>query len=365
MKSMGLFGVPILLLACAIPAQAQTDPRCGDEITTSVTLTADLTCADIGLVIAADRVVLNLNGHTLSGKIALRADEVSRAVVHNGAISGHRTSGVTLRGTQNTIFNNVTLTAGVDAADARDTSFQRVRHSSRSGELLFTGFSQLQAQDSSFEAYAFRCLDRSTCRLIRSQTTVSDYFTCDDTSQWQVTAGRLTATWISCSTLAVTGADLTTFRLTTKALTISDARVGGGVVLQTNTARIVRTRFSGGQAALMIVRIEGGTISQNTFADGRAAGLFVNVDTPAKLAVEANAFTGNGHLAEFTDLGGNVVKDGAHLHVGEGSSVEVTSNRAAGNARYGIWAQPGVTDDGRNTTHNDPLGCLNLQCIPV
>lgn len=365
MRSTGFFGVPVLLLSVVTPAQAAAQPSCGDEITANVTLTADLTCEDVGLVIAADQVVLNLGGHTLSGKVALSAENVSRAVVHNGAISGHRTSGVTLRGTRNTIFNDVTLTAGVDAADARDTSFQRVRHSSRSGELRFTGSSRLQAQDSSFEAYAFRCLDRSTCRLIRSQTTVSDYFTCDDTSQWQVTAGRLTATWISCSTLTVTGADLTTFRLTTEALTISDARVGGGVVLQTSTARIVRTRFSGGQAALMIVRIEGGTIRQNTFADGRAAGLFVNVGTPAELAVEANAFTGNGHLSELTDLSGDVVKDGAHLHVGEGSSVEVTSNRAAGNARYGIRAQPGVADDGRNTTHDDPLGCLNVRCTPV
>ncbi|MET9226699.1 right-handed parallel beta-helix repeat-containing protein [Lentzea sp. NPDC003310] len=365
MRSMVLLGVPALLLAVVTPAQAATQPACGDEITTSTTLTADLVCEDVGLVVATDRVVLDLGGHALSGKIALSVEGASRAVVRNGSINGHRTGGVSLRGTRDLVFDTVTLSAGIDAADARDTTFQRVRQTGRSAEMLFTGYSQLRAQDSAFEAYAFRCTDRSTCRLVRSTTTISDYFTCDDTSQWHVTGGKLTATWISCATLAVTGADLTTFRVTTKALTISDARVGGGMILQTNTARIVRTRFSGGQAALMIVRIEGGTIRQNTFADGRAAGLFVNVATPAKLAVEANAFTANGHLSELVDLGGNAVKDGAHLHTGEGSSVEVTGNRATGNARYGIWAQPWVVDDGRNTTHDDPLGCLNVACIPV
>jgi hypothetical protein len=44
--------------------------HCGDTVTTNTTLHADLTdCPGNGLVIGADRVTLNLNGHAITGNL--------------------------------------------------------------------------------------------------------------------------------------------------------------------------------------------------------------------------------------------------------------------------------------------------------
>lgn len=48
----------------APPAQ---ELACGAEITSSVTLANDLTCDPVGLVVAADGIVLDLGGHTITG----------------------------------------------------------------------------------------------------------------------------------------------------------------------------------------------------------------------------------------------------------------------------------------------------------
>jgi parallel beta-helix repeat protein len=58
-----------VLLAVASPAHAQgPSVTCGQTITHDTTLTADLTnCPGDGLVIGADNITINLNGHTIDG----------------------------------------------------------------------------------------------------------------------------------------------------------------------------------------------------------------------------------------------------------------------------------------------------------
>lgn len=52
-------------LATASAASAQV--ACGDTITTSVTLTADLDCSGTGLKVGADKITIDLNGFTIDG----------------------------------------------------------------------------------------------------------------------------------------------------------------------------------------------------------------------------------------------------------------------------------------------------------
>ena len=61
-----------LLILAGLPAGAAfAAPGCGDTITTNTTLTADIgPCLGTGLFIGADNIVLNLNGHTVSGTVA-------------------------------------------------------------------------------------------------------------------------------------------------------------------------------------------------------------------------------------------------------------------------------------------------------
>ncbi|HEX3542546.1 MAG TPA: hypothetical protein VHT75_19110, partial [Acidimicrobiales bacterium] len=71
-KVFGLAAVAVSLaafgLAGAPAAQAASTVVCGQTITASVTLTADLgPCLGDGLVVTASNVTLNLNGHTITG----------------------------------------------------------------------------------------------------------------------------------------------------------------------------------------------------------------------------------------------------------------------------------------------------------
>src|SRR5436190_4026150 len=74
MRTMGRVSVAILALAVAgvmafsgSPAHA-ANVSCGDTITTDTTLHHDLVnCPNNGIIIGADNVTLNLNGHTIDG----------------------------------------------------------------------------------------------------------------------------------------------------------------------------------------------------------------------------------------------------------------------------------------------------------
>ena len=82
------------LAVCSREAQARVI-RCGDVITTDTTLRSDLSnCRGDGLVIAADDITLDLNGHTIDGVQAGPRDcDLQATGIHNPA--GH--DGVTIQ----------------------------------------------------------------------------------------------------------------------------------------------------------------------------------------------------------------------------------------------------------------------------
>jgi parallel beta-helix repeat protein len=96
------------------PSVAQPRPACGDTITTDTTLYADLVdCPSNGLVIGADDITLDLNGHTIDGDGALVdpcEDETCDVGVDNGA--GH--SKVTVVGGTVKEFGFGVLVGGAD-----------------------------------------------------------------------------------------------------------------------------------------------------------------------------------------------------------------------------------------------------------
>jgi large repetitive protein len=65
-------------LASAGPAAAKSPPstvKCGDTLTRSVKLTADLTdCPGDGIVIGAAGITVDLNGHTIDGTVTEAPD---------------------------------------------------------------------------------------------------------------------------------------------------------------------------------------------------------------------------------------------------------------------------------------------------
>lgn len=79
-------------------AQAHKQPACGDRITRDTTLSADLLCGEgaRALTIAANRVDLDLNGHLITGEVAIEGR--NRGSIHSGRVgalllqdaNGHR-----------------------------------------------------------------------------------------------------------------------------------------------------------------------------------------------------------------------------------------------------------------------------------
>jgi parallel beta-helix repeat protein len=63
-------GIGLLLFGCLLAAtgrSAKADETCGATILADVKLEQDLTCAGDGLIAGADRIRIDLNGHSLSG----------------------------------------------------------------------------------------------------------------------------------------------------------------------------------------------------------------------------------------------------------------------------------------------------------
>jgi parallel beta-helix repeat protein len=91
------------------PAVIATNAHCGQTLTASVTLNGDLVCPGAGLIIAKASVVLNLNGHTITGPGAFYINygvQISGTsdTVENGVITGFY-HGVNASGTTDTILN--------------------------------------------------------------------------------------------------------------------------------------------------------------------------------------------------------------------------------------------------------------------
>src|SRR5438067_1079791 len=67
----------LLMLTTGLVGTAAAEPAvgCGAVITKSTVLTNDIgPCPGVGIIVAADNVVLNLNGHTVTGNPQLRGN---------------------------------------------------------------------------------------------------------------------------------------------------------------------------------------------------------------------------------------------------------------------------------------------------
>ena len=129
-------------LALAAPAAAKPALQCGDTVTRSVTLTRSLTnCPDKGLVIGADGITVDLNGHTIDGTVTQLTDcdvpPFGPAGITTPATTGMTIKNGTLQqffagfgaGTETTGMSNSTLRD----LTARDNRFAGITMGSRDG----------------------------------------------------------------------------------------------------------------------------------------------------------------------------------------------------------------------------------------
>jgi parallel beta-helix repeat protein len=93
-------------------------PSCGQVITQNVVLTSNLNCADgDGLIVGASDLIIDLNGHTISGpdldsqektsnKVGIMVTNVNNIVIKDGTIQGFQ-AGILMTGSQNVELNSI------------------------------------------------------------------------------------------------------------------------------------------------------------------------------------------------------------------------------------------------------------------
>src|SRR5215210_292848 len=93
-------------------------PSCGQVITQNVILTSNLNCADSdGLIVGASDIIIDLNGHTISGpdvdsqektssKVGVMIPNMNNVVVQDGTIQGFQ-AGILMTGSQNVELSNI------------------------------------------------------------------------------------------------------------------------------------------------------------------------------------------------------------------------------------------------------------------
>jgi hypothetical protein len=299
-----------------------TNLACGDVITGDFVLSGTTTCEseEVGLVIAADGVDVNLNGHGLNGPTGPVSDETTGVGVDNG--TGHDdvtirngsvlrwANGVRLTGASFNVVRNVDLRQGANAQIAvridggESNTIRSAQMSGRPG-LSVSGSEALVVADSGGYGWQVSGVD---ARLVRNHIGAGGVF-------------------IPCLTISGNRNRV--------ADNFLEGCAGGGIFLE-----------SGGENELVGNELEGGL---GTGLPGDFDGIRVQPFTAGTL-LQGNYAHG------FHDDGIDV----------RAAATRLVGNRADSNGGFGINAVAGVTDGGGNTAsgNDEATQCRNVVCAP-
>lgn len=329
MRSLSAFAALIALFSAVTPAHAEAIPQCGQVLTTNFTLMGDWDCGNgPALVVGANGVKINLNGHTLRGKPAINMTDVDGTTIRNGTIPS------------NIVAHNATNTRFVDMTIGQQSS---------SAVYEWTGTTSATFVRNRIDAWRFVCGAR--CHLLNSSFIMNQF----GAAHTVIQGDQGQTNWINYVGGTVTEIINTKLAPLTvgasERLTIRDSELDGFEVLATGRLELLRNTFSGGNW-LGVHRPGGGVIRGNRFEKMRRAGLFVDPQETLSgpLLIERNIFAEN-------------VEDGLRINVPVPLDITVRKNTSENNGQYGMWATAGtVIDGGKNVSNNDALGCFTITC---
>ena len=358
---------------------AQTAPlSCGDTITVDATLDRDLRdCPNNGIVIGADDITLDLNGHTISGDgkpfkacsereicdVGVLNDGHDGVRVRKGAV-GQFDSGVLVgRARENRVL---------DISSSQNTSFGFVVF--RSAQILVRGSSGSRniAPEGDgmglFESHDVRIVDNEFRRNPGPGIHVQ-------ASTHILIKGNL----ISHSSPGILlGGEERADRADRNQVR-GNHFVGNaaGVLLgRGNRNVIAHNRFLRDGDGIAIENARGNLVARNVILDARKSGIYLGLNDPpiggGDNVVRRNVVRRSGEDGfkvrskdHHSLLIGNLVRrsgdDGFDV---ESNSAKLVRNRAVGNDALGIEAVFGVIDGGGNLArgNGDPLQCVNVRC---
>lgn len=361
----------LLAAPAAAPGRALDRVACGDTITHDVRLGTNLVdCPGPGLVVGADGVTIDLNGHTVDGDAAgddsgIDTNGHSGLTITHGAVREF-TEGVLVDGGHDIAVRAVTSSAnghgGITVDSSRDVVIaDDVLRDSLAGVIV--GASELvtvTANRASGNADSGIVIFHSSRVRIAGNTVTTSGSSAgigvyDGSADNEVIGNRLSRN------SAGIGLDNGAARNLVAQNTLVDNDNGVIVDIGTHDNQIADNRVEGSEfEGIVLVGSYGNLVARNSVArngaDGDAGGIVViaNPDDPSQTS-DANLLADNA----ATDNHG----DGIHVGPGQSGNV-VQRNRANRNSELGIFAAPGTIDGGGNLAarNGDPLQCVGITC---
>ena len=393
-----LAGAALLPLALA-PAANGARPvtvHCGQTVTADTKLANDLRdCPGVGIVIGADGVTLDLNGHTVDGNgtadaEGIQSDGHDRVAIKHGKVTD--------------------FVEGVAVIDARGARVRRLstRRSRHAGIFLDGARVARVSGNATRDKCAGITVTRS--RGVRVTRNTVSGGTCSGISIFESDGTRITEN----SASPAEGPGIIALRDSDRIRIERNSVVNGGgdaiVVAEEGDRAVVTRNTASGNAGVGVVldagtarsRVTHNSLMNNSFGgivvvgsddnlaadnsilgnggtqDGAEGGIhvFPFPDDPSiapdRNAIVRNSLVANGPDGILVDAGSTataITANGAVQNADDGIDVDapstrLTRNTANANGDLGIEAVPGVTDGGGNRAsgNGNPLQCTNVFC---
>lgn len=361
--------------------------QCGDVITQDTKLDSDLIdCPAHGIVVGADDITLDLNGHTIDGDAARINGNACMAGVANGALlptcsrpADESHEGVTVTGGTIREFGlGVFFFTGADDAVVRELAVSGIRL----GEIRVQGTRNATVEDNQAQ---IEIVESSRASVVGNRSTEIYLESVVDSRVERNLAAHGTH-----GIRVVGGRDILVSRNR-----VLDNAVGIDVFEGGTAHRISRNEVSGNATAGIVLLDDGNILERNVVtSNGQGIAVRSNMNRVERNRVIANRDNGI-TLGKHYTLGGNLVDrnfvagngmDGIFAAGGEGlgdviagnvtshngddgidvdrAGTVVAVNRANGNGDLGIEAVPESIDGGRNRAfgNGNPLQCVNVFC---
>jgi parallel beta-helix repeat protein len=377
--------VVVLVVGCCLafgagPAFA-SHVNCGDTVTVDTTLDSDLVdCPGNGVVIGADDLTLDLNGHTIDGDDALGCEDFYSCDFGVDNTAGH--DGVTIE--------NGTIGEFATAVFVLDASGNRLHRLSSShnilGGMLLIASPDAGIEDNSISANGLTTdqaglivFDSSAVRIERNS--VSDNgdigMFLEGISDSRVQRNAVSGNPEAGVIMDGNGNEISRNRA---------VRNGEGISIGGDNNTIARNHVAdsiagveGGGLGIHVAVGNGNLVERNVIVGASRSGIQVSL-LPEELeggppavdtVVRGNHLRGNGDgvLVQTTALGTVLDNNQAFGSIDDGIDVDspattLIANHAAHNGDLGIEAVVGVLDGGRNKAHGNgnPLQCTNVAC---
>jgi parallel beta-helix repeat protein len=345
--------------------------NCGDTITADTTLDSDLVdCPNNGVVIGADAVTVDLNGHTIDGDGTEFAGCVKGEICDVGvANDGH--AGVIVRDGSVREFG-----VGVLVGGARKN---RVVKISSSGHAFFGAV---------FGGSSRSVIRRSS--LSRNIAPEGDGIGLFGSDHIRIVRNKIrrnpgpgihvfdsTENLIKKNVLSGNGPSIVMEKADRNEVQRNRVNKGAGIIVAPGNRNVIaRNRVSRAQDSIAIEKGHGNLVAGNVVVRARKTGIHLALDHPpiggGNNVVRGNLVKRSGDdgffVAEKDDH--SVLKRNVARHNGDdgfdvqSQTAKLTANRAVRNAELGIRAVAGVIDGGGNLArrNGDPRQCSQISC---